>query len=126
MVLNVMSMGDRFYAEHEVLAVAGQENPFTLMIEDPFFFGRAGSRPDPDFRHCSVEIDRSQGQVVWKIDDKILHVAAGLTGLPEELDLGFGMFTLVPVGEGEVSCHGQGARASWRNFQYSLTAEDSA
>ena len=82
----------------------------------------AGSRPDPDFRHCSIEIDRSCGQVVWKIDDKILFVAAGLTGLPEELHLGFGIFTVVPLGEGRSSCHGQGARASWRNFEYSLPA----
>jgi hypothetical protein len=126
MVLNIFSMGDRFYAEHEVLAVPGQEDPFTLMIEDPFFFARAGSRPDPDFRHCSIEIDRSRGQVVWKIDDKILYVAGGLTGLPEEVHMGFGIFTLLPLGEGEGSCHGQGARASWRNFDYSLPGEDSA
>jgi hypothetical protein len=126
MVLSILSMGDRFFAEHEVLAVPGQEDPFTLMIEDPFFFARAGSRPDPDFRHCSIEIDRSRGQVVWKIDDKILYVAGGLTGLPEEVHTGFGIFTLLPLGEGERSCHGQGARASWRNFDYSLGAEDSA
>ena len=122
MVLNILSMGDRFFAEHEVLAVPGQENPFTRMIEDPFFFGRAESRPDPDFRHCSIEIDRSRGQAVWKIDDKILHVAGGLTGLPEEVHMGFGVFTLVPIGEDGGSCHGQGARASWRNFEYSLAA----
>jgi hypothetical protein len=122
MVFDVLSMGDRFFAEHEVLAMPGQEDPFTRMIEDPFFFGRAGIRPDPDFRRCSVEIDRSRGQVTWKIDDEILYVAAGLTGLPEEVHLGFGIFTLVPLGEGKGSCHGQGARASWRNFEYSLPA----
>jgi hypothetical protein len=122
MVFDILSMGDRFFAEHEVLAVPGQEHPFTRIVEDPLFFGRAGSRPDPDFRHCSIEIDRSCGQVVWKIDDKILFAAAGLTGLPEELHLGFGIFTVVPLGEGKSSCHGQGARASWRNFEYSLPA----
>ena len=122
MIFNILSMGDRFFAEHEVLAVPGQDNPFTRMIEDPLFFARARSRADPDFRRCSVEIDRFRGQVVWKIDDEILNVAAGLTGLPEEVHMGFGVFTLVPVGEGEGSCHGQGARASWRNFEYSLPA----
>jgi hypothetical protein len=122
MVFNILSMGDRFFAEHEVLAVPGQEDPFTRMIEDPFFFGRAGTRPDPDFRHCSIEIDRSGGQVVWKLDDEILHVAGGLTGLPEEVHMGFGVFTLVLLGEGAGSCHGQGARASWRNLEYSLSA----
>ena len=122
MVFNVLSMGDRYFAEHEVLAMPGQEDPFTQIIEDPFFFGRAAGRPDPDFRRCSIQIDRSRGQVVWKIDDQILHVAGGLTGLPEKVHLGFGLFTLVPVGEGDGSCHGQGARASWRNFEYDLPA----
>jgi hypothetical protein len=93
----------------------GQADPFTRMVEDPFLFGRAGSRPDPDFRHCSIEIDRSRGTVIWKIDDDVLHVAAGLIGLREEVHLGFGIFTLVPLGAGESSNHGQGARASWRN-----------
>ena len=52
-------------------------------------------------------------------------MAAGLTGLPEEVHIVFGMFTLQPIGEGEGSAHGQGAHASWRNFEYSLTAEGS-
>jgi hypothetical protein len=30
--------------------------------------------------------------------------------------------SLVPIGEDGGSCHGQGARASWRNFGYSLAA----
>ncbi len=64
MVFEVLSTGDRLFAEHEVLAVPGQEDPFTRVMEDPFFFGRAGSRPDQDFRRCSIEIDRSGGNVV--------------------------------------------------------------
>jgi hypothetical protein len=79
MVFDVLSMGERFFAEHEVLAMPGQKDPFTRIVEDPLFFGRAGSRPDPEFRRCLIEIDRSRGQVVWKLDDKILYVAAGLT-----------------------------------------------
>jgi hypothetical protein len=122
MVFDILSMGDRYFAEHEILAMPGQADPFTRMVEGPFLFGRAGSRPDPDFRHCSIEIDRSRGTVIWKIDDDVLHVAAGLTGLPEEVHLGFGIFTLVPLGAGESSNHGQGARASWRNFEYNLSA----
>ncbi|MDR0343897.1 MAG: DUF6081 family protein [Nocardiopsaceae bacterium] len=123
MVFDILSMGDRFFAEHEVLAMPGQENPFTRMIEDPFFSGRAGGRPDPDFRHCSIEIDRSRENVTWKIDDKILHEAADLHGLPEEVHLGFGIFTLVPLAEGKGSNHGQGARASWRDFEYGRPGE---
>lgn len=125
MVFNILSTGDRVFAEQEVLGVPGQENPFTRVIEDPWFLSRAASATDPDFRRCLIEIDRSRGQVVWKIDDEILHVAAGLTGLPEEMHMAFGMLTLLPIGDGQGSCHGQGGRASWRNFEYSLSAEDS-
>lgn len=124
MVFNMFSNGARVFAEQEVLEGPGQENPFTRVIEDPFFFSRAASTPDPDLRRCSIEIDRSRGQVIWKIDDEVLHVAAGLTGLPDEVHMAFGMFTLLPIGEGS-SCHGQGGHASWRNFKYSLSAEDS-
>jgi hypothetical protein len=121
MVFDVLSMGDRFFAEHEVLATAAQKDPYTRIIEDPFLFGRMGDRPDQVFRKCSIEIDRSKAQVTWRIDDRILHIAGGLTGLPEELHMGFGVFTLIPLGESAGSCHGQGARASWRNFRYSLS-----
>jgi len=123
-VFNILSTGSRIFAEQEVLPAPGQEHPFTRIIEDPFFFSRAGSALGPDFRRCSIEIDRSHGQVVWKIDDAILHEAAGLTGLPEEVHMAFGMFTLLPIGEGEGSCHGQDGRASWRNFEFSLPAQD--
>lgn len=119
MIFNILSTGDRVFAEQEVLPVPGQENPFTRVIEDPFFFSRVGTPTDPDFRHCQIEIDRSGGQVVWKVDHEILHVPSGLTGLPEEVYMAFGMLTLLPIGEGEGSCHGQGGRASWRNFEYS-------
>lgn len=122
-VFNVLSTGDRVFAEQEVLPVPGQEDPFTRVIEDPFFLARAGSSPDRGPRRCSIELDRSRGRVVWTVDDEILHVAAGLTGLPEEVHMGLGLFTLLPVGDGEGSCRGQGARVSWRNFEYSLPAE---
>jgi hypothetical protein len=51
-------------------------------------------------------------------------VAAGLTGLPEDVHMSFGMFTLLPIGDGDSSCQGQGGRASWRNFAYSLSTRE--
>lgn len=123
MVFNVLSTGDRVFAEQEVLALPGQADPFSRVIEDPFFLSRTGDVSDSSFRRCSIEIHRSRGEVVWRIDDEVLHAASGLTGLPEEVGMGFGLFTLLPVGPGEGSCHGQGARASWRNFQYVVPAQ---
>ena len=120
MAFDILSTGDRIFAEHEVLAAPGQEDPFTRVVEDPFFFARGAGRTDDGFRRCSIEINRSRGEAVWRIDGEVLHVAGGLTGLPEEVHVVFGLFTLLAVGEGEGSAHGQGARGSWRNFQYSL------
>ena len=119
-VFNILSTGERVFAEQELLQPAPE--PFTRIIEDPFFFSRRGTRPDRGFRRCMTEIDRSRGQVVYRVDDEILHVAAGFTELPDEVHMAFGMFTLLPIGEGEGSTHGQGGRASWRNFRYSGVA----
>lgn len=126
LVFDILSTGKRFFAEHEVLAYPGQEHPFTRVIHDPLFFSRAGNVPDPEFRHCELEIDRSRGRVVWKVDGAVLHQADGLTDLPDEVHIGIGAFTLLPVGQGGSSVHGQGAHASWRNFTYHLSAEGSA
>ncbi len=124
MVFGVLSNGDRIFAEEEVLPSPGGEDAYTRVVEDPFFLSRADHPASSGFRRCAIEIDRSRGRVVWTVDGKVLHVAAGLTGLPEEVHMAFGMFTLLPIGEGAGSCHGQGGRASWRNVKYSLSAED--
>ncbi|MDQ6751192.1 MAG: DUF6081 family protein [Actinomycetota bacterium] len=124
-VLGIFSTGDRVFAEQEILESPGQEHPFTRVVEDPFFASRAGLTPGPGYVRCEIEIDRTHGQITYRIDDRVLHVAAGVTGLPEEVHMAFGMFTLLPVEEGS-SCRGQGGRASWRNFQSSAPPEDSA
>lgn len=80
MILNVLSTGDRVFAEQEVLSVPGQENPYTRVIEDPFFFARSEAGGGSEFRHCQIEIDRSRGEVVWKVDHEVLHVASGVSG----------------------------------------------
>lgn len=60
--------------------------------------------------------------MTWTVDGAVLHQAGGLTDLPDEVHIGIGAFTLLPVGPGISSVHGQGARASWRNLAYSLSA----
>jgi hypothetical protein len=120
-VFNILSTGERVFAEQEVLPVPGQADPFTRVVEDPFFLARASNKPASDFRHCQIEVDRARGEVVWKVDHRVLHVASGLTDLPDELHMAFGIFTLLAIGEGQGSCHGQGGRAAWRNFEYSLS-----
>jgi hypothetical protein len=106
------------FTEEEVRPGDPEITPFTRVVEDPFFFSRRGTRPDGDFRCCTMEVDRSQGRIVYRVDGETLHVAAGLTNMPEELHMALGIFTLLPLGEGEGSAHGQGGRASWRNLLY--------
>lgn len=120
-VFNILSTGERVFAEQELLYPA--EQPFTRVIEDPFFFSRRGAHPGDGFRHCETEIDRARGRVTYRVDGEILHVAAGLTNLPGEVHIALGIFTLLPLGEGEGSAHGQGGRASWRNIRYRLTGQ---
>jgi Family of unknown function (DUF6081) len=121
-VFNILSNGQRVFAEQEVLGVPGQPDPFTRVIEDPFFFTRTGTSMDDGFHHCEIEVNRARSEVVWSVDHRVLHQASGLADLPDELHMACGIFTLLGIGEGEGSCHGQGGRASWRNFEYSLSA----
>ena len=101
--------------EHEVLAVSGVESPFTRVVNDPFVPVRSEG-----FRACRIEIDRSIGRVTWTVDGHIVHEAISLEGLPDSVHIGYGFFTLVPVGSGQGSCHGQGGHASWRSFNYAV------
>jgi hypothetical protein len=119
-VFNILSTGERVFAEQELLPGHPEDAPFTRVIEDPFFFSRRGIHPTGEFLRCTTVIDRSRGQVLYTVDDEILHVAGGLTDLPEQVNMALGIFTLMPVDEGVSSAHGQGGRASWRNVRYGL------
>jgi hypothetical protein len=120
-VFAVLSTGERLFAEEELLPGDDVANPFTRIVEDPFFFSRLGKRAsDGNFRRCGIEIDRAHERVIYTVDDEILHVAGGIGDMPSEVRLGLGIFTLLPIGEGAGSAHGQGGRASWRNVGYTL------
>ncbi len=114
-VFDVLATADQVFAEQEELAYPGVEAPFTRLIQNPLA-SFAGS----GFHTVGVEIDRSQGRVVWTYDDNVLHEARGLEALPTAANIGFGYFTLLPVSSGQSSAQGQGARASWRNIRYSV------
>jgi hypothetical protein len=116
MVFDLIGTRDNVLAEHEVLPFPGEENPFTRVVDSPFFNSSEGQ-----FRRYCIELDKKGGRVTWLVDDEVLHEAAGLERLPDSVHIGFGFFTLVPVAAGQGSCHGQGGRASWRNFRYELT-----
>lgn len=114
-VLNLLATADRVYAEQEISGVTGGEDPYTRIVESPFVPVRDG------FRHLVLEIDRLAGRVTWRADGESIHEALRLDGLPDAMHIGFAFFTNTQ--RGVPSNHGQGGRASWRNFRYSLIAE---
>ena len=118
MVFDLLATGERMYAEHEVLAVPGEENPFTRVVDAPFRHWRQG-----DFRDCEIQLNRADGTAFWTVDENLIFEASGLTRLPDSVHIGFGFFTLFPVGIAPGSCRGQGGRASWRNFRFSIDSE---
>jgi hypothetical protein len=114
LVFDILATGSLLFAEHEVLALPGETDPFTRVVHDPFL-PMDGSQGD--FRFCCIEFELAAGRVTWTADGRVLHEARGLTVLPRSVGIGFGFFTLLPVSLGEASCQGQGGHASWRNFR---------
>ncbi|GAA3294813.1 hypothetical protein Dvina_29685 [Dactylosporangium vinaceum] len=112
-VFNILATADRLFAEHEELPYPGVAAPFTRVVDDPLA-GVGG----PGFHAVAVELDRSRGHVAWTAGGRLLHEASGLSDLPAAVTIGFGLFTLLPIGGGRSSAQGQGARASWRHFRY--------
>ncbi|PRY65887.1 hypothetical protein B0I08_10935 [Glaciihabitans tibetensis] len=121
-VFNIFSTGQRFLAQHEALAYPGVDHPFTRVIDDALFAARGDSIPASAYRECEVVIDRAAGSVTWTIDGRILHEAHGLTDLPAEIHIGLGVFTIIPVGSGTGSLHGQGVDATWKNFRVAISS----
>jgi hypothetical protein len=115
-VLNFLATADRVYAEHEVLPWTDPDGHFTRMIESPFAPVR-----EEGYRHFAVDIDRPGGRVTWTADGESIHEALGLDVLPDSLHIGFAFFTNMQTGV--PSNLGQGGRASWRNFRYTLAPE---
>lgn len=113
-VLNFLATADRVFAEHEILPWV--DSHFTRMVENPF----APVRQE-GFRRFVVEIDRPGGRVSWTVDGESIHEALGLDGLPDSLHVGIAFFTSMQTGV--TSNRGQGGRASWRNFRYTLAPE---
>ncbi|GAA3293383.1 hypothetical protein GCM10020218_070220 [Dactylosporangium vinaceum] len=120
-VFNILATADRLFAEHEELPYPGVAAPFTRVVDDPLA-GVGG----PGFHAVAVELDRSRGHVAWTAGGRLLHEASGLSDLPAAVTIGFGLFTLLPIGAGRSSAQGQGARASCGHFRYHASQASTA
>lgn len=122
MIFDFVSTGRKIGAIYERLLIPGvtdEKTAFTYLVESPF----SGVRTEPGkMHHYSVRIDASKRRAEWLADGKSFFKAEGIPVEPNEIMMGFGLFTLNPVDpvRGSTSIHGQGATGIWKNFQYSL------
>jgi hypothetical protein len=114
-VFAVCGTSTRVLALHEQLGLGGGTgDPFYHVVESPY------EDFDDDFtrlRACEVTLDRGRFTAVWRVDGQTIYAAHG-TLIPEHVQLGFGIWTMLPIRDGRSqSLHGQGLEARWRRFR---------
>ena len=113
-MFDVAANGDHLWAIHEVLPLdTAITDPFTYMVENPYGPTTSAGRPHT----CQVSFNIADKSVTWLVDGQIIN-RAFLAVMPEEVQLGLGLFTLRPIVDGKSrSLHGQGIAASWSNVR---------
>ncbi len=122
MIFDFVSTGRKIGAIYERLLIPGvtdEETAFTYLVEAPF--ARISTKPEQMHRY-TIRIDGSNKSVEWLVDEKPFFKAEKIPVIPQNLMLGFGLFTLKPTDpeKGSVSVHGQGATGIWKNFRHTL------
>jgi hypothetical protein len=102
----------RVLALHEHLPFDdGGGEPFQYVVESPY------EDFDDDFtrfRQCEVTLDRGRSTATWRVDGHTVYEAHG-TLIPERVQIGFGIWTLLPIRDGRSrSLEGQGMNVRWR------------
>jgi hypothetical protein len=107
----------RVLALHEQLGAWGADEPFYYVVESPY------EDFDDDFtrlRTCEITLDRSTSTAAWHVDGQKVYEATG-TFVPEQVRIGFGMWTQLPIRDGRSrSLDGQGMSVRWRDFRVPL------
>jgi hypothetical protein len=115
-VFAVCGTSTRVLALHEQLGLrgGGAGEPFYHVVESPY------EDFDDDFtrlRACEVTLDRSRPTAVWRVDGHTVYEAHG-TMIPESAQIGFGIWTMLPIRDGRSrSLSGQGMNAWWHRFR---------
>jgi hypothetical protein len=115
-VFAVCGTSTRVLVLHEQLGLGGggAGEPFFHVVESPY------EDFDDDFtrlRECLVMLDRSRSTASWWVDGHKVYEANG-TVIPERAQLGFGIWTMLPIRDGRSrSLDGQGLSARWRRFR---------
>jgi hypothetical protein len=107
----------RVLALHEHLPLGGGDGasePFQHVVESPY------EDFDDDFtrlRACEITLDRSTSTATWRVDGHMVYEAHG-TLIPESVQIGFGIWTMLPIRDGRSrSLEGQGLSARWHRFR---------
>lgn len=115
-VFDICTTSSRAAAMHENLGfVVGRESAFSFLVEEPFV------DLDDDltsYRPCEITLDRGNRSAEWRIGGEMIYRTSGIS-IPEGVNVGFGLFTLVPLrGGASRSVQGQGLQGRWRRFRF--------
>jgi Family of unknown function (DUF6081) len=114
-VFSAVGTSTRAFAMHEQVGVfgGGAGEPFFHVVESPY------EDFDDDFtrlRACEIELDRRRSTAEWRVDGRKVYEAHTL--IPEGVQIGFGIWTMLPDRDGRSrSLDGQGLAARWRRFR---------
>jgi uncharacterized protein DUF6081 len=115
-VYSTVGTSTRVFAMYEQLApgAGGAGDPFFHVVESPY------DDFDDDFtrlRACEITLDRSRSTATWRVDGRTVYEAHG-TFIPERVQIGFGIWTMLPIRDGRSqSLDGQGVGARWNRFR---------
>lgn len=113
-VFAVCGTSTRVLALHEQLGAWGADKSFYHVVESPY------EDFDDDFtrlRTCEITLDRGTSTATWSVDGHSVYEVPG-TFVPERVQLGFGIWTMLPPRDGRSrSLEGQGMNARWRDFR---------
>jgi hypothetical protein len=119
-VFDAIATSRRLYALHERLQVPGvrAEDVFTYIVEAPL----ASLSTEPgQFHEYTITFDRANRRACWYVDGTRVYALDNLKVFPDEVQIGFGIFTLHPLRQGKsTALRGQGMRSRWRNFRYAI------
>ncbi len=122
MIFDFVTTGKKIGVIYERLLIPGltdERTAFTYLIESPF----SGVKTSPNkMHHYTVNLDAPNKRAEWLVDGKKFFNAESVPAWPNEIQIGFGLFTLKPVDieKGSMSVHGQGATGVWKDFKYDV------
>ncbi|WP_319456933.1 MULTISPECIES: DUF6081 family protein [unclassified Mycobacterium] len=103
-------------AVREQLSIPGvgeSADPFQWLVECPI----TDTCDFTDFHEYAIVFNRSERRVTWLVDQALVF-EAGDIDVPDSIQIGFGLMTLLPFQNGNsASLLGQGINARWRRLR---------